>query len=161
MIIFFLNYLRRLISKMRAALDSQLSTTRLSLESRLNSVSFELERMHKLLHIRPTTSEFQQVSSFYPTFYLCLCLSFYLSFYLCLYFCLYFSPIIYLMSTICFIIRLIMLSCKVLHFILCICIILYIYINVVSMLKFVLLLFPKIYKCIFHYPLNCLNEIFY
>ena len=132
---------------MRAALDSQLSTTRLSLESRLNSVSFELERMHKLLHIRPTTSEFQQVSSFYPAFYL----SLYLCFYLCLYLCLYFSPIIYLMSIIylflnvCFIIRLIMLSCKALHFILCICIILYTYINVVSMLKSVLLLFPKIY----------------
>ena len=59
---YFLNNLHRLISKMRAALDSQLISTRLSLESRLNSVSFELERMHKLLHIRPTTSEFQQVS---------------------------------------------------------------------------------------------------
>ena len=144
---------------MRAALDSQLSTTRLSLESRLNSVSFELERMHKLLHIRPTTSEFQQVSSFYPAFYLC--------FYLCLYLCLYVSPIIYLMSIIylffnvCFIIRLIMLSCKALHLILCICIVLYIYINVISMLKSVLFLFPKIYRCVFHYPLNCLNEILY
>ena len=49
---------------MRSALDSQLSTTRLSLESKMNSVSFELDRLHKLLHIRPTTSEFQQVRTY-------------------------------------------------------------------------------------------------
>lgn len=51
----------RLIVKMKAALDSQLSTTRLALDSKMNSVSFEIERLHKLLNIRPTTSEFQQV----------------------------------------------------------------------------------------------------
>jgi hypothetical protein len=51
----------RLIVKMKAALDSQLSTTKLALDSKMNSVSFEIERLHKLLNIRPTTSEFQQV----------------------------------------------------------------------------------------------------
>ena len=53
----------RLMVKIRAALDSQMGSTRLSLESRLTAVSFEMERLHKLLNIRPTTSEFQHVVS--------------------------------------------------------------------------------------------------
>ena len=50
-------------AKIRAAMDSQMGSTRLSLESRLTAVSFEMERLHKLLNIRPTTSEFQHVVS--------------------------------------------------------------------------------------------------
>jgi hypothetical protein len=53
----------RMLVKVRAALDSQMSTTRLSMESRMTALSFEIERMHKLLNIRPTTSEFQHVVS--------------------------------------------------------------------------------------------------
>ena len=53
----------RLLVKIRAALDNQMSTTRLGLESRMTAASFEMERLHKLLNIRPTTSEFQHVVS--------------------------------------------------------------------------------------------------
>ena len=53
----------RLLVKIRAAMDSQMGSTRLGLESRLTAVSFEMERLHKLLNIRPTTSEFQHVVS--------------------------------------------------------------------------------------------------
>ena len=53
----------RLMVKIRAAMDNQMGSTRLGLESRLTAVSFEMERLHKLLNIRPTTSEFQHVVS--------------------------------------------------------------------------------------------------
>lgn len=51
----------RIFSKFKAELNLQLSSTKLALESKVSSTSLELERLHKLLQIRPTTSELQQV----------------------------------------------------------------------------------------------------
>lgn len=88
--------LLRLIVKMRTALDGQLNSTRLGLESKMNSVTFELDRLHKLLQIRPTTSEFQQVSSallflihfplFLPSFFFYFLLLFFTTTFLLLFF---------------------------------------------------------------------------
>jgi hypothetical protein len=49
---------------MRESLDSQLESTRLSVDSKMTSVFLELDRVHKLLQIRPTNSDFQQVRVF-------------------------------------------------------------------------------------------------
>jgi hypothetical protein len=49
---------------MRESLDSQLESTRLSVDSKMTSVFLELDRVHKLLQIRPTNSDFQQVCVF-------------------------------------------------------------------------------------------------
>jgi hypothetical protein len=54
---------------MRESLDSQLESTRLGVDSKMTSVFLELDRVHKLLQIRPTNSDFQQV---------CVCVCLYL-----------------------------------------------------------------------------------
>lgn len=51
----------RLMARMKKELETQSETFQLSLESKAAMTSAELERMHKLLSIRPTTSEFQKV----------------------------------------------------------------------------------------------------
>lgn len=51
----------RIFDKVKTELDTQIGTTRLSLESKVSSISIELDRLHKLLQIRPTTSELQKI----------------------------------------------------------------------------------------------------
>lgn len=51
----------RLMHKLKENVDSHMNSTRVSLESKLSSTTLELDRVHKLLQIRPTTSELQQV----------------------------------------------------------------------------------------------------
>ena len=51
----------RLLQKLKENVDSHMNSTRVSLESKLSTTSLELDRVHKLLQIRPTTSELQQV----------------------------------------------------------------------------------------------------
>jgi hypothetical protein len=51
----------RIFSKFKAELNLQLSSSKLALESKVSSTSLELDRLHKLLQIRPTTSDLQQV----------------------------------------------------------------------------------------------------
>ena len=60
---------------MRQSLDSQLESTRLSVDSKIASVLLELDRMHKLLQIRPTNSEFQQVCVCVRVCYVDVCVS--------------------------------------------------------------------------------------
>lgn len=52
----------RIITKLRFEVDSQISSARISLDSQIASMHLEVDRLHKLLQIRPTTSEMQQVS---------------------------------------------------------------------------------------------------
>lgn len=51
----------RLLQKLKENVDSHMNSTRVSLETKLSTTTLELERVHKLLQIRPTTSELQQV----------------------------------------------------------------------------------------------------
>jgi hypothetical protein len=50
-----------LLSKMRKEMTQHVDTTASSFDYKMNAVSLELDRLHKLLQIRPTTSELQQV----------------------------------------------------------------------------------------------------
>lgn len=51
----------RIISKIRHELDSKLESAVLNYDSKLSTQNMEMDRLHKLLQIRPTTSELQQV----------------------------------------------------------------------------------------------------
>ncbi len=51
----------RILLKFKTELDLQVSNVKVSLESKVSSAALELDRLHKLLQIRPTTSELQQV----------------------------------------------------------------------------------------------------
>ena len=51
----------RLLQKMKENVDGHMNSIRVSLESKLSTTTLELDRVHKLLQIRPTTSELQQV----------------------------------------------------------------------------------------------------
>lgn len=53
----------RVMFKMKTELSSHVSSLKFSIETKVASLNGELERMHKLLEIRPTTSELQQVVS--------------------------------------------------------------------------------------------------
>lgn len=50
-----------LLGKLRKEVSHHITTSESNFESKVNSLSMELDRMHKLLQIRPTTSELQQV----------------------------------------------------------------------------------------------------
>jgi hypothetical protein len=51
----------RIIAKIRSEFETKIGTSQLHFEGIISSYSLELERLHKLLMIRPTTSELQQV----------------------------------------------------------------------------------------------------
>jgi ActR/RegA family two-component response regulator len=51
----------RIFDRIKNELDTQVGTAKLTLESKVSSISLELDRLHKLLQIRPTTSELQKV----------------------------------------------------------------------------------------------------
>lgn len=51
----------RIFERLRSEIEAQAGSTRLSLESKVATLTMELERVHKLLQIRPTTSELQRV----------------------------------------------------------------------------------------------------
>ena len=51
----------RLLRKLQASIDLVSEKYNLTLESKLSSVSLELDRVHKLLSIRPTTSEVSKI----------------------------------------------------------------------------------------------------
>ena len=51
----------RIYERVRSEIESQAGATRLTIESKVSSLSLELDRIHKLLQIRPTTSELQKV----------------------------------------------------------------------------------------------------
>lgn len=51
----------RMINRMRTELDNKVHAAELNFDSKLASFHLEMERLHKLLQIRPTTSEMQQV----------------------------------------------------------------------------------------------------
>eukprot|EP01041_Mallomonas_annulata_P002401 gene2401-4658_t len=51
----------RIFQILRAEIDAKTGATRLGIDSKVTSLSMELDRVHKLLQIRPTTSEFQKV----------------------------------------------------------------------------------------------------
>lgn len=52
----------RIISKVKDVIDTDLSGVKLGLESKVTSLSMEVERLHKLLQIRPTNSDLQQLT---------------------------------------------------------------------------------------------------
>ncbi len=51
----------RILSRVRKEMESKLGSQMIHFESLLSSQNLELERLHKLLTIRPTTSELQQI----------------------------------------------------------------------------------------------------
>lgn len=51
----------RLMSRVKAELHSHSESTSLVMEAKVASMNAEIERLHKLLQIRPTTSEYQKV----------------------------------------------------------------------------------------------------
>lgn len=51
----------RILHRIRAEFETKLGNTQLHFEGMISSSSLEMERLHKLLLIRPTTSELQQV----------------------------------------------------------------------------------------------------
>ena len=51
----------RIFDRIKAEMDGAVETTKLSLEAKVTSISLELDRLNKLLQIRPTTSELQKV----------------------------------------------------------------------------------------------------
>ena len=51
----------RLFDRMRSEIESHNGATRMAIDARVSSLSLELDRIHKLLQIRPTTSELQKV----------------------------------------------------------------------------------------------------
>jgi chromosome segregation ATPase len=50
-----------MLNKLRKEMSHHATTAATAFDSKMNSLSMELDRMHKLLQIRPTTSELQQV----------------------------------------------------------------------------------------------------
>ena len=50
-----------MLEKLRGEMGLTLNTHQAEFDSKINSLNWELDRMHKLLQIRPTTSELQQV----------------------------------------------------------------------------------------------------
>jgi predicted nucleic acid-binding Zn-ribbon protein len=52
----------RIVSKIRYDVDSQVNSAKSTLESHISSLNLEVERLHKLISVRPTISELQQVS---------------------------------------------------------------------------------------------------
>eukprot|EP01038_Epipyxis_sp_PR26KG_P007327 gene7327-9985_t len=57
----------RIISKLRHETNLKIETSQLTMESKMTSFSLEVERLHKLLNIRPTTSELQQLTNYINT----------------------------------------------------------------------------------------------
>lgn len=51
----------RIYDRVKQELDSQIGVTNMTMESKVGSISLEVDRLHKLLQIRPTTSELQKV----------------------------------------------------------------------------------------------------
>lgn len=51
----------RIITKMRNEMEAKIEMAKINYESKLSTFSQEIDRLHKLLQIRPTTSELQQV----------------------------------------------------------------------------------------------------
>jgi len=49
------------MAKMRGEIEAKINASQLSFDSKVNSFAFEVDRLQKLLTIRPTTSELQQV----------------------------------------------------------------------------------------------------
>lgn len=50
-----------IITKLRKEMTHHVTTSEAGFDSKINGIAMELDRMHKLLQIRPTTSELQQV----------------------------------------------------------------------------------------------------
>jgi uncharacterized coiled-coil protein SlyX len=53
----------RVLAKMRFEFDTQMKTTKAQMESQISSLLMEVERLHKLLEIRPTQADVQQVQA--------------------------------------------------------------------------------------------------
>jgi len=51
----------KLMAKLRGEIEAKINASQLSFDSKINSFAFEVDRLQKLLTIRPTTSELQQV----------------------------------------------------------------------------------------------------
>ena len=51
----------RVVGKVRGEIDSKVHAAELSFDAKLSAFTLEMDRVHKLLQIRPTTSEMQQV----------------------------------------------------------------------------------------------------
>jgi Asp-tRNA(Asn)/Glu-tRNA(Gln) amidotransferase C subunit len=52
----------RVVSKIRYDVDSQVNSAKSTLEAHISSLNLEVERLHKLISIRPTVSDLQQVA---------------------------------------------------------------------------------------------------
>lgn len=50
-----------MLDRLRSHFDSRMISNRLYLDSRVEMITFELDRLHNLLTIRPTTADFQLV----------------------------------------------------------------------------------------------------
>lgn len=51
----------RLLGKVRKEIDNKINTSEINLDGKFSSVNLQLDRLHKLLQIRPTTSEVQHI----------------------------------------------------------------------------------------------------
>ena len=59
------------MAKLRGEIEAKINASQISFDSKVNSFAFEVDRLQKLLIIRPTTSELQQVRisrSLFPRF---------------------------------------------------------------------------------------------
>jgi hypothetical protein len=56
-----LNNDNRILSKLRYELDTTIQSQKLQMESSVTQLQLEIERLHKLLEIRPTTAEMQKI----------------------------------------------------------------------------------------------------